>query len=280
MIEETGQVPADNALADAESAEVAAVLPADDAGEGRDEEVVEAQEEPKPEKPKRSGVQERIDELTRDKYTLLQDRDYWRQKALEVEKPKAEPEKPPTKPKSEDFLGDTDSYVEALSQYTEQLVEWKTKQATKELTERQKAELEARKKAESQQEVQTRWMTKVEEARAKLDSFDAIALNPNISVNETMAEVIMASDTGPDILYHLGKFPEKAARIAAMAPAQAAAALGRLEAEVLKPPKPPKASNAPPPPKPVEAGSSGTSKDPSKMSMKEYEAWRDKSSRN
>lgn len=263
MIETDGQEAA-NAIADevmadaAEPADQATALPADDAGE-----------EPEP---KRSRVQERIDELTRDKYTLLQDRDYWRQKALAEEKPKEPEPESPKEPQLEDF-SDTEDYLKAHASWTRSYIGYERQRTIQEAREQAQREAENQRKQASQQQVQGQWAERMNEARTRLDGFDAIALNPNITVNETMADVIMDSDKGPDLLYHLGKYPEKAARIAAMPPSRAAAALGKLEAEVMSQ-KTPKSSNAPPPPKPERGSGEAPTKDPSKMSMTEFVKWR------
>lgn len=257
--QEAANVVADEVAAEAaESAEQATALHADDAGDGQE--------------PKRSRVQERIDELTRDKYTLLQDRDYWRQQALETQQPKEPEPETPKEPQLEDF-SDTEDYLKAHSKWTKDYIAYERRQMSKEIQEQARRELEARRRQESQQQAQGQWTERMNEARTRLEGFDAIALNPNITVNETMADVIMDSEKGPDLLYHLGKFPEKAARIAAMPPARAAAALGKLEAELMSQ-KPPKSSNAPPPPKPERGSGEAPTKDPSKMSMQEFVKWR------
>ena len=109
------------------------------------------------------------------------------------------------------------------------------------------------------------------EARDRYPDFDAVA-RADFPVNKTMADILVGLDSGPDVLYQLGKNPAKAAKIAAMPPVQAALEIGRIEAG-LKQPKPITKSNAPSPITPVRGAGSPT-KDPSKMSHNEYVKWR------
>lgn len=112
-------------------------------------------------------------------------------------------------------------------------------------------------------------------ARAKYADYDAVTRNPNVPITGEIVELAMDSDVGPELVYHLGKNPQEAARIAALPPKRQAVEIGRLEAR-LTAPKPVIA----PPPDPVTpisgGGSAQAQKDPSKMSMSEYVAWRAK----
>ena len=125
---------------------------------------------------------------------------------------------------------------------------------------------------------------------AKTPDFKIVTENPALPpLHQAAADLIVQSEKGPEIFYHLGQHPDKAARIARMKPHQQAGAIGRLEAElsVVAPPPPlaptppptppapkptPKPSSAPPPPTPVPSGTSPT-QDPMTMSMKDFVAW-------
>lgn len=119
--------------------------------------------------------------------------------------------------------------------------------------------------------------TKVLKETAK--DFDIVVSNPALpKLAPSTVGLIVRSELGPNITYHLGKNPDLATRISRMTPEQQHAAIGRLEVELAKPaaqaPKPaPRrtVSNAPPPPKPVPSGSSGI-KDINQMSMDEFVA--------
>jgi len=78
--------------------------------------------------------------------------------------------------------------------------------------------------------------------------------------------LIVESDAGPAVLYHLGNDSDLAERIAGLSPIKQVAELGRLEAKFSAPAKKP--SNAPPPATPARASKTVT-KDVTKMSIDE-----------
>lgn len=116
------------------------------------------------------------------------------------------------------------------------------------------------------------YQARVEAASSKYPDYAQVTGNPNLAITPAMAETIMDSDYGPDIAYHLGKNPVEAARIAQLNPPSQARELGRIEAQVSAPKPAPK--TAPAPVKAVGAKNSSGTKDPAKMTMAEYAAWR------
>lgn len=112
----------------------------------------------------------------------------------------------------------------------------------------------------------------VEDAKARYADYDAVARAPDVPVSDAMADLIITSEVGPDVLYHLGQNKAVAAQIARMSPVEAARAIGRIEAS-LHAPKPRTETNAPAPITPVR-GAVGAGRDPTKMSVSEYAAWR------
>ena len=96
-----------------------------------------------------------------------------------------------------------------------------------------------------------------ETARDRYDDFEQVAYNPNLSVTETMAQSIQASDIGPDVLYWLGSNPKEADRIARLPPILQAKEIGKLEAGMASSPPVRKTSTAPAPIAPVTARASG-----------------------
>jgi hypothetical protein len=136
-----------------------------------------------------------------------------------------------------------------------------------EAAEAAKQEAEAIKKRERAVVAQS-WTVQVAEAKARYADFDQVALANDLPVTEAMGELIMTSDAGPDVLYHLGQNRALAAQIAAMNPVEAARAIGRIEAS-LSAPKPRTETKAPDPISPVR-GSAGASLNPDKMSYEEY----------
>lgn len=108
--------------------------------------------------------------------------------------------------------------------------------------------------------------------RERYADYDIVAKNPSLPVTSEMAEVILESEAGPELAYHLGKNPAEAARIARLNPRLQAAELGKLEARLTAPK--PVAKQPPQPVQPVNGIAAGGARDPDKMSMSEYIAWR------
>ena len=115
------------------------------------------------------------------------------------------------------------------------------------------------------------WMNTREEAKTRYADFETVALR-GWEPSPVMTDLILTSDVGADVAYHLGQNHALAAQIAAMNPVEAARAIGRIEAGIVQP-KPRTETKAPDPISPVR-GSAGAARDPSKMSVTEYAAWR------
>jgi hypothetical protein len=149
---------------------------------------------------------------------------------------KANAPRPLVQPKPEDYANQAD-YIEAAAQFkAEQIV----------------AEKEAK---QQQAAVRDSYDDREEAIRAKYSDYEEVALldtdKGGPAISNTMAEVIMESEIGPEIAYYLGKNVEESKQIWAMKPALQAAALGKIEAKLTaKPPAKP-ASNAPEPITPV-----------------------------
>ena len=104
-----------------------------------------------------------------------------------------------------------------------------------------------------------------------------------MSITKPMLKIMRDSEfEHPEaVAYYLGKNPADAVEISRMSPIQATRALTRIEvkataelkANPVAKPKTKKVSGAPPPVKPTGSGSM-VSKDPEKMSQREYEKWR------
>lgn len=253
-----------------------------------DEEEPEAEPEDETPAPKAKGnrYQERIDELTREKYEHQRRADAIEAKFDELLKkldsptPAPQPEtKAPeafTGPKPDETnsdgtekypLGEFDpNYIRDLTRHTlaEERAVWEKEQAEKaQLTQAQ----------QEQQKLESAWTDKLNKAKEeKYPDF----LEKNQNLQETLgnldegygqylAETIMNMDFGPDVLYHLASNPTEAKHIASLGPMKATIALGRLEAlyatkaeaEKLPVKQPLKVSAAPKPPE-VNKGTSVT----------------------
>lgn len=104
-----------------------------------------------------------------------------------------------------------------------------------------------------QAEVNEAFAQRAEQAREKYDDWDSVVQNPTLTITAGMAEVIRASEIGPEIAYHLGTNPTEAARIARLNPFLQAKEIGRLEAKLVANPPTKKTSAAPAPIAPVTA---------------------------
>lgn len=164
----------------------------------------------------------------------------------------ATPVVPPTPRPSRDQFDDPDAYDTAL-------VEWSSRAAAalasaevdrklaeqRTNDERTRAEADSRKQFETvQQSFQSRKTELI--ANPEFADFDEVALNPDLTVSEHMTPAILQAENGPDVLYHLGKHPEEAARIAALPPLRQVIEIGRLSARLEAPAAPPPRRLPPP----------------------------------
>ncbi len=226
------------------------------------DETEEGQERDEKGRFKPNRVQERIDELTRQKGEAAREAAYWRGVA-EAGKPKTETPPPANDPTSRPKVEDFETYDD----FTEALTDWKLDQRDQKRDATQRAEAQA-----------TTWQQRATAAKETLPDFEQVLSESTAPMTKDMAEVLRDSEHGPALAYHLAKNPAEAERIARLSPLAAAAALGRIEADLSKPAAPAaapkKVTSAPTPPTPIGAGRS-TEGDPAKMSYKDYEAWRD-----
>lgn len=227
---------------------------------------------------RRGGAQARIQELVAERNAVTEYAEYWRQRAMELMRAagKLPPEggaksEPP--PKLEDF-DSTEKWAEAYREWSQQFISRKVETTVEAKTREQR---EAEKRAETIAAWQQR-LTAFAEKKP-----DALAvIGGRVPITKEMSEVIIASELGPEIAYHLGTHPAEAARIARMSPPQQAAAIGRLEARLEAEkqarggnPTPPRRQvpKAPPPPTPIDGGGTA-SIDLENCSLDEYLAHR------
>lgn len=216
------------------------------------------------------GVQQRIDELTRQRHEAEREAAYWRQRA----EPPAPAPAVATKPTPDKF-NDYADYVEALT-------EWKAEQkVTEALSKRDQQQAEQAQQTAQQAKAQT-FAERQQATRAAITDYDEVmSAAADVRIAPHVHEVLLESEQGPAIAYHLAKNPDEAERLSAMSPLAAARELGRLEASLAKSappqgaaPAPKPVSKAPAPIKPLGAGATSTNTDPAKMPMDEYVKWR------
>ena len=97
-------------------------------------------------------------------------------------------------------------------------------------------------------------------------------VKPNGAPSDFMDVVLEVVEKPAEVLYHLGKNPDLAEELANLSPLKLAKKLDRIERELTDKSKP-KPSSAPKPLETVRSVSSG-SKDPSKMTDREFADWR------
>jgi len=178
----------------------------------------------------------------------------------------------PQAPKREDF-DDYEKYIDARSDYRYELKRFEDKEAERK---------EARGKPQAAQkdavpdDVKKAWEAR-ESAVSKAHTDYREVVNDFVDndfkrFSGLSADFVMESELGPQILYHLGTHEDIAESIAKLSPVRQAAELAKLEDQLTKAAAK-KASNAPPPANHTRGGKT-FSKDPSKMSQREYESWR------
>lgn len=207
-------------------------------------------------------LQERIDEITRQRHEAQREAAYWKGIA-EAAQPK---EAPAEEPKPEAFE-DYGAYVKALAKFEARALV--------------KAELEQQRAQQAQEAQATTWQQRAEAVKAELPDFDRVMSTSTAPMSAAMAQVIKESDVGPKVAYHLAQNPEIATRISRLEPMAAAREIGRLEASLsVKPePTPKRITSAPAPTTSVGSGRS-TSGEPGSMSQADYMEWRKTQLRN
>jgi hypothetical protein len=168
---------------------------------------------------------------------------------------------------------DTAKWAEAHAQWTNRQVEARVAGAMQNVQAQQHAQT-AREAFES----------RVNAFKANVPDFDVVIQNPALPALPAVAPLIVGSEVGPAIVYHLAKNPDLAMRISRMASDQQKVAIGEIigrlaVAQVTQSPqrRPSTASTsstqAPPPPSTTRSGASAAAPtDPSKMSMDEFVA--------
>ena len=238
-------------------------------GEAADAEPAESSTE----KPKH-GAQDRIDELTGNWRRTERERDYWREQATAAQR--QEPDPPPAEREVKtlaDFADEDDPERAWLDWAHSDISTAATEAARREIVDADAREQGAQRNAEFADR-------QTEFAKEKADYFDVVR-NPALPISDAVAGVAVMMETGPAVLYHLGKNPREAEQISMLPPLQAAVELGRIDATLKAQKKAAadtsqKVSNAPDPPPKIDGSGSGGKKHWSQMSDQEYANWRRK----
>jgi hypothetical protein len=236
---------------------------------GEEDEPQESDEGAPAGKGKGGSRQRRIDRLTREVEELK------RQIAGAPVKPQDKPLEPaksvPTgKPKLEDF--------QTLESYQEALTDWK-------LDERERLQKEQQARASAEEAIRTEqdgWAKKEKAARKAHDDYDDLMETVRIPAGPGVLaarQAMLEDENGAELLYYLAKNPKELERIAALPPASAVMAVGRLSATFEKSPAAPengkpRITGAPKPPPPSGRAGKTASDDPNDPDVqKDFKRW-------
>lgn len=214
-------------------------------------------------KPK-NGVQERIDEITREKKELeeLAESEYDARVLAQRRVAELEAQiKPKVEEKKDDRPDRTKYKPEEADKYENDLLAWNRRQAI--------AEFQAE---SAKQALQARLTAAAAAARQDFSDFDQViqrAARSTEAVPSHVGEAIQESEVAGHLAYHLAKHPAEAKKIFGLTRTRALLELGRIEEQYVKKPaadKPavttiPPVTKAPPPVPAIDAGSGEVSKD-------------------
>jgi hypothetical protein len=257
----------------------------DEDEEGRTDDEGDAEgDADKPRKPK--SAQDRIGELTRKRRDAERTADAERRRAeaaearlaeLEGSAPKKDEEQPPAaaaakpakgkdgkelkEPKADDY-----EFGELDSKYVRDLARYETAIAWAELEENSRQERQQEQKKEQQTAAQRKaaekWDGIVKTGAEKYEDFQAVvvegAQHEEWALSPEMGALLLESEVGADIAYHLASNPEESMEIVRMTPLEQARYFGKLEGKFSatqaaakkddEEPAQPKTPKAPPPP--------------------------------
>ncbi|CAN5950629.1 unnamed protein product [Sphagnum jensenii] len=245
-----------------------------------DEDEAEAEAELAKPAPKKSKVQERIDELVKQREDLKRESERQLELVRKEFEAKLEALKPQQTAKtatdepSPDALNEDGSPKYALGEfdptYIRDLTRYTLEQERTQANIRAEQERQMRAQQEQESNLQKSWVEKLETSKQKypdliekaqplLDGFSS--LNPDYA--NYLATVLKSMEYGPDVLYYLSNNAGEARTIVNSGAQKATLALGRIEAkfaeaEAQKLVAKPKISKAPPPPTASARGTGGS----------------------
>lgn len=220
--------------------EPAETLDASDASvenkENGDSELEDSSEESE-EKPKKSGVQKRIDKLTKRVSEREREIEFWKAEALKGKdqpaskgpaKKEVKIEGKPAKPNLNEFETH-EAYELARDDYFEKLADFKAEQK---ILEREQKAKELDVKTQFQRQVETHQSRVREFVKAHEDFDEVIGSVDDVPMSLTVQNLILESDVGPALMYEMARDKAEYQKICAMSPQSAAKAIGRMEAKL------------------------------------------------
>lgn len=193
-------------------------------------------------KPKKTGIAKRIDEITAEKYQAIE---ALHRAQKELEDYKAQSSNKGARDEQESVQeipftktpADFDDYESYLIAIAEHRIEQKFNA--------RRIEEKSKQVAEEKTKLVNSFLTKVGEFSKTANDYSSV-VNDKVPINESMRDVIFASDNGPAIAYYLGKNLDEANKIWELPPHIAAYELGKIESKITAQ-KSKKPTNAPAP---------------------------------
>ncbi|WP_091742940.1 hypothetical protein [Phenylobacterium immobile] len=173
---------------------------------------------------RRRSVQNRIDEITRERRQAERERDYWRDQATESDEAESYAPFDVTDP----------GHIRALAAEEARL-------AFAEIAERAQAEHE-------RSQAHAAWDARQQAFSQEAPDYFDVLHATDWPCSEVMAEAIRTSDDGAAVAYHLAANPDQARRIARLPALAQIREIGRLESQLGRGPIPNLISQAPRPP--------------------------------
>ena len=223
-------------------------------------EVVEA-----PEQKEKSNLQKRIDDITRQKYEALNEKE---QALKELEELKAKLSSTNTgkpDPTLEAFDYDQDAYNQAL-------ISAEAEKAALRVIEQRDQQQQTLQQQSQQVEKIKKFSEKEAQFSQSVADYDQIAKRPDLPINEVMADIIFNSDNGPAIAYYLGSHLDELYKIKDLPQIQAQRELLSIEMKLTTKP----IVSSAPEPVPDIGGVDSPNVDPNKLSPEEWRIWRNR----
>jgi len=207
--------------------------------------------------------QERVNEITRARREAERRVQYLEQQLASIQPPAQHQPQSSERPPSVSEYTDIDQWATAMTAYA-------VTQAEKNVSQR----FQQNDTQRNQQRIADQFEQRSVRYAAEHPDFDrsVAELSSAVQFHPDIVEVIGVSEHGPAVVHYLAQHLDEADRISRLPPHIAAVQLGRIEAQVAAP-KPKPVTNAPPP-APVLGGGSAVQKDPERMPVDEWLAWR------
>ena len=243
----------------------------------QDEVIQEPEEEKVP-----KGVQKRIDKMAWEKGEAKREAERERARAIQLElelerfqrnQPREEPKVFPN--------GAPDPNKYAAGQYDPEYIAAKIDYTVSQRIQEQQATAVLQQKGQTVAQLEAQ----AKESYPDYEEAASVMLNHGLARVPQFREILLDADNPAKLTYYLGKNPDELEKISSMTPNQALRYIGKLEAKISDTPSPAPATkpvtSAPKPIAPLgSAKPSGIAeKDPEKMTMAEYAAWRAKAAK-